>query len=80
MSKQKVLERFEREHDALVTLAREFPNPCFGGYVFTVEVWNGTSIYELEKVPHGSIRLSLTEDVPEDDEAWEMAAKCFGIE
>ena len=79
MSKQKVLERFEREHDALVTLAREFPNPCFGGYVFTVEVWNAESIYELEKVPSGSIRLSLTKDTPEDDEAWEMAAKCFGI-
>ena len=79
MSEQKVLERLERGHDALGTLAREFPNPCFGGDVFTVETWNGESIYELEKVTSGSIRLSLTKDTPEDDEAWEMAAKCFGI-
>ena len=78
MMKQKILLRLTHEASLLDALAMNDPNPSFGGYVFTVEFWNQETIYQLEK-HSGSIRLSMTEDIPEDDPVWEMAAKVFGI-
>lgn len=78
-TKDKVLRRLSIETEVLETLAMNDPNPSFGGYVFTVDVFNSETIYQLEK-HSGSIILSMTEDVPEDDPVWEMAAKVLGIE
>lgn len=77
-TKDKVLRRLSIEAEVLETLAMNDPNPSFGGYVFTVCEYNCETIYELEK-HSGSIKLSMTEDIPEDDPVWEMAAKVFGI-
>ena len=79
MMKQKILLRLTHEASLLDALAMNDPNPSFGGYVFTVDVFNSETIYQLEK-HSGSIILSMTEDVPEDDPVWEMAAKVLGIE
>ena len=53
--------------------------PWHGDYVFTRDEVNEETIYELER-RSGSIKLSMTEDIPEDDPVWEMAAKVLGIE
>ena len=53
--------------------------PWHGDYVFTRDEVNEETIYELER-RSGSIKLSMTEDIPEDDPVWEMAAKVLEIQ
>jgi len=77
-TKDKVLARLAIEADALQFLPPHKPNPSFGGYVFTTCEYNAEAIYELEK-HSGSIKLSMTEDIPEDDPVWEMASKVLNI-